>query len=536
MAAPNTEVGSIQRYLGDTRTDGTLFLPSGIARSNPMQAMIQGYPLATMVTYSANGGALSAAAANACAGQALTCFGLLTTDFVLAVHKPTNQAGLTMAGAYANAANSLTVNFSNPTAANVTPTANEAYNATVVRGLNTVTANVSVANFVNGTNAPGMTETTVTLGGSGASVTPNISSTGGVTSYNVVVQGSGYTSCPTVVITGPAGSFGATAVAVISGGAVVSVIPTTFGSGYVAGQTFVTLSGGNTISTGMIGQVNYPVVANMGVGNVRVVGNNQIAFTSFSLGTANVSPTANASTIFGAFNEMPAASATTLFGFTAPANWVVGAANSTTNIAITVPGILTTDVAAPFAPVGALMTANLVPAASAANAANTLTVSAFAGVAAANGAAGQYVVPITRQAAVAPMAMWDLILTPAACAANTATEQIFTLPSGVTLSLLQPILVNMQNYIQGCTISTNGRANSTTTLGVTFINNTANSITPPANTVFRVAQFPALIGTITANTTAFQYYQTVGIGVNQTIDLLNEIQTTLDLYGIIKGM
>jgi hypothetical protein len=225
-----------------------------------------------------------------------------------------------------------------------------------------------------------------------------------------------------------------------------------------------------------------------------------------------------------------------LFGFTAAANWIVGAANSTVNVAITVPGILTTDIGGSWAPVGAVMAANIIPGWSSANAANTLTVASFTGVAAANGAAGQYIVPITRQAPPAPMSLWDFAMSPANCAANTATVQIFTLPSNITLTLLQPILVNMQTFVQGCTISTCGFANSTSTLGIKFINNTANTVSFPANTVFRVSQFPGLIGTISANTTAFQYYQSVGISNNMSIDLLNELQTTLNLYGVIKGM
>lgn len=60
----------------------------------------------------------------------------------------------------------------------------------------------------------------------------------------VTASGSGYTSVPTVAITGGSGS-GATAIAVIEGGAVVEVVLTGPGAGYLAGDVLtVTFTGG----------------------------------------------------------------------------------------------------------------------------------------------------------------------------------------------------------------------------------------------------------------------------------------------------
>lgn len=66
---------------------------------------------------------------------ALTVTGLLTTDKLLSVVKPTNQAGLGIGGARISAADTLRINFLNiPVAGgNITPTAGETYTVTVAR-------------------------------------------------------------------------------------------------------------------------------------------------------------------------------------------------------------------------------------------------------------------------------------------------------------------------------------------------------------------------------------------------------------------
>lgn len=75
-----------------------------------------------------------AVGAATCAEQAFaaTGIGLLTTDVVL-VQKPTAQAGLGIAGARVSAADQLSINFVNPTAGSITPTASEVYIVTVLR-------------------------------------------------------------------------------------------------------------------------------------------------------------------------------------------------------------------------------------------------------------------------------------------------------------------------------------------------------------------------------------------------------------------
>ncbi len=63
--------------------------------------------------------------------QTFTVNGLLVGDFVQ-VMKPTAQAGLGIAGARVSAADTLAITYVNPTAGNITPTA-ETYTLLVIR-------------------------------------------------------------------------------------------------------------------------------------------------------------------------------------------------------------------------------------------------------------------------------------------------------------------------------------------------------------------------------------------------------------------
>lgn len=55
--------------------------------------------------------------------QTFTVPGLLTTDAVIAVNPPSQTAGVTIGSAYVSAANTLSIQFVNPTGGNVTPAA-----------------------------------------------------------------------------------------------------------------------------------------------------------------------------------------------------------------------------------------------------------------------------------------------------------------------------------------------------------------------------------------------------------------------------
>ena len=72
-------------------------------------------------------------AANTTAEQTFTVSGLLASDILLGVTKPSSDAGLGIAGARISADDTLAVTFVNATAGALTPTASEDYLITVMR-------------------------------------------------------------------------------------------------------------------------------------------------------------------------------------------------------------------------------------------------------------------------------------------------------------------------------------------------------------------------------------------------------------------
>jgi len=107
------------------------------------------------------------------------------------------------------------------------------------------------------------------VGGGGSSVTNNTTgavpyfcnlnfesdntlsvTTGGVTQFSVTAGGSGFTSVPTVAITGGAG-VGAIGTAVVTGGIVTSISVATPGAGYTSNPTVSITGGGGTGATAL---------------------------------------------------------------------------------------------------------------------------------------------------------------------------------------------------------------------------------------------------------------------------------------------
>lgn len=89
----------------------------------------------TLTKYSRFSVSLSPAlvAANTCAAQSFTVTGIAAADILIAVSKPTEQAGLSVGLGHVTGANTATVNFCNNTAAGITPTAAETYQFVAVQ-------------------------------------------------------------------------------------------------------------------------------------------------------------------------------------------------------------------------------------------------------------------------------------------------------------------------------------------------------------------------------------------------------------------
>lgn len=75
----------------------------------------------------------SAVGANTTAQQTFTVTGVKVGDVVVAVEKPSHQAGLGIVGARVTAAGTVGITFSNNTGAGITPTAGETYGFVIAR-------------------------------------------------------------------------------------------------------------------------------------------------------------------------------------------------------------------------------------------------------------------------------------------------------------------------------------------------------------------------------------------------------------------
>lgn len=75
----------------------------------------------------------AAVSANTTAQQTFTVTGVKVGDVVVAVEKPSHQAGLGIVGARVTAADTVGITFSNNTGAGITPTAGETYDFVVAR-------------------------------------------------------------------------------------------------------------------------------------------------------------------------------------------------------------------------------------------------------------------------------------------------------------------------------------------------------------------------------------------------------------------
>lgn len=75
----------------------------------------------------------SAVSANTTAQQTFTVTGVKVGDVVVAVEKPSHQAGLGIVGARVTAADTVGITFSNNTGAGITPTAGETYDFVIAR-------------------------------------------------------------------------------------------------------------------------------------------------------------------------------------------------------------------------------------------------------------------------------------------------------------------------------------------------------------------------------------------------------------------
>jgi hypothetical protein len=530
-------------------------------RATPTQGVVGPSAGGMVVTYTQCFSTIVAIAAASAAEQALAVgtvpgWGPLATDFLAAVNKPSGQAGLGYHVGRLSAACTLSIVYSNPTAANLTPTTNEDYNIVTIRGLPIITAALTPLPVP----ADSSSEQIFTIAPTAATATATIDSSGKVADIRVTNGGAGYFFPPSVVITGgnvtptemsgtytgtgadpslpgqvtnPSGS-GATGEAIVVAGVVVGVRITNQGSGYTVAPT-VTFVGGNNITPGMALMVTKPTTnVGLAIGNCRVSGNNEIAITYVNPTAAVVTPTTPETYSIMALNSVPAMSNILIYGVNTDTSiTTVVAGSQVLATALAVNGLLADDFLvglqkpedADLAATGRVSGANAltIQLSNPTNTTQTPATSVFYGVA------------TFRQSPAAPFVVFKQLLTPVAVAANTCAEQGFTvtpIPAGAT------VIVNKPTHQPGLGIA-GVRVSAANTIQINYENVTAAAITPTPE-VYTIGVFTTPgPGTITAGAAGFipghWAASVLRPSLIQGIDLVNELQETMANQGLIRG-
>lgn len=528
-------------------------------RSTPSQSVIPPVNGALVVTYCE---ALTPAliAANTAAEQALTVglvagSGVLATDFLAAIAKPTTQAGIGFHKGRISAACTLQFVFSNTTAGNLTPTAAEGYQVVCLRGFPIIGQALTPAAIpIRSTSEQEFDITPVT-----AVATATIQN-GKVVDIRVINGGANYWCSPTVLITGldntqtpmsgtytgtgadpslpgatnALAGFGATGEAIVVAGVVIGVRITNPGEGYTVAPT-VSFVGGNNIMPGMALMVTKPTTnAGCAIGGCRVVSDNRIAITFINPTAAVVTPTAAEVYSMVALNPIPAMSNLMAYGVDCGVTPTSALANTTTENAFVVTGLVATDICIgaqkPTFQAGMGLIGGRVTGA---NALNLLMTNPTAGNITPT-ASEIYEVLIFREMPVSPFIIFKQLLTPVSVAANTTAEQQFTvtpIPAGATL------VINKPSHQTGLAIA-GCRVSAANTIQITYENLSAVAITPTAEVY--------TIGVFTTPGPGFGHTTSAGVPGNwaavcarpaliQGVDLSNEMQTVMVSKGLIRG-
>jgi hypothetical protein len=415
-------------------------------------------------------------------------------------------------------------------------------------GLPVVTQTISAASVAANTTA----EQQITIAPTLPTFTANINAAGQLASVTINSAGSNLVIPPTLVVQSgdPLGTVqtggipavggtqspygqGATCEAILQGGAVVGVIVTEPGSGYVAATPpTVTAFGGHGVETGMVvcpsfGSA-YTAQAGLGIAGARVVSDGVIGLTFINTTGAAITPTASTVYNFACLHAIPPVNNKLFYGVNA--GTLASVASSTTaEQTITVNGLSAADktlVASKPALQAGLAVVNARTSAANQIALIFANVTASALTPSANEVYGVYVQKI---APTAPLAVLTSLLTPASVAANTSAEQTFTLPTGTLpfTTLGSSVVVNKPTPQPGVTLS--ARVSAANTLAITYMNNTASAITPTSE-VYTIGSFQMVAPMAGGNV-----YEEVLPALQTTRNMVAELQSMLTNTGFIRG-
>lgn len=265
----------------------------------------------------------------------------------------------------------------------------------------------------------------------------------------------------------------------------------------------------------------------LGIVGSRVVSNNTLGISFINNLTTAITPTASEAYSVVALNGLYATNNMML------AKVVLNAASGTvttitgvTSRTITVTGFAVTD--DPISIQRTLSQQDLAVVNVNVNAANQLAITyANSGLTASPVTPTQgetYVIPFVRPNPPQPLIVQSVALTPTAIGALTTAEVLFAV-SNITVSTV--VWVNKPSFTSGIGV-VGMRAVSANVIGITYVNNTSVTITPPAET-YLVGNFPSILGS------GHRLEQQVMTGLQTGFDLTAEIRTVLVGMGIIAG-
>jgi hypothetical protein len=227
---------------------------------------------------------------------------------------------------------------------------------------------------------------------------------------------------------------------------------------------------------GSLAVVNKPTnQAGLGIGNVRVSAENQVAITFLNNSSGAITPTASETYSFAFVPTLAANSNVLVYKFNQASTAV--AASSTQDVTTAVTGLATTDVimgvSKPSTQAGLGVTGYRV------SSAGNLDVQLMNVSSAATSTGETYSASVMRPLARAPFVVSTVSLAPVSVAATTTAEQTFGVAFLTQASTT--VLVNKPSLTPGIAI-VNARVSAATTLALTYQNSNTTAVIPPTET------------------------------------------------------
>lgn len=263
----------------------------------------------------------------------------------------------------------------------------------------------------------------------------------------------------------------------------------------------------------------------LGICGMRVVTNNAIAITYINNLTTAITPTATEVYQYASLANIQANNNQLVLQAVTPVLRTITGATVTT-LTISVTGMAVSDQLLAVGKPNPQIDLGYFGAR--VSAANLVELTAFGGggtLSVVTPTAGELLtIPFIRPQAPNPFILQSVTLTPTVVGALTTAEVSFAV-SNITVSTA--VWVNKPSFTSGIGV-VGCRAVSTNVIGITYVNNTAVSITPPVET-YLVGNFPTPVGV------GHQIQQQVQSGVQQDFQLTTEIRNALVSMGIIGG-